>query len=243
MKFLKKHVKLIVLIGTVLSIYFIYTMNDDENVVYTALGDSFALGENCYGEIGYGYSDYLADNLKQEDRLNYYTKTFSEKNLSIRNLKEKIITNQKIKVGKREFNLKHTLRDSSILTLSIGLNDLIYKLSLEENLTDSNIKQIVIDTSKDFKGLIKEIKKYYPYKIYVVGYYITENMSKGLKKAILELNEKYQQNEEIIFVDTSHLFENRKDFLENPNNIHPNTLGYQAIYEEIRLKMLKKELI
>ena len=53
-----KHIKLIFTILTVVIIYLIYILTPTNHITYLALGDSFALGENPYGEISYGYSDY-----------------------------------------------------------------------------------------------------------------------------------------------------------------------------------------
>ena len=76
MKFIKKHIKLFIFIIVVISIYFIYKLNSNNNLTYLALGDGYALGENSYKSIDYGYSDYLKDYLKDNrvDTSNFVSK-------------------------------------------------------------------------------------------------------------------------------------------------------------------------
>ena len=233
MKFIKKHIKLFIFIIVVISIYFIYKLNSNNNLTYLALGDGYALGENSYKSIDYGYSDYLKDYLKDTNQLNFYTKKFSNSNLMITNLYENILTNKKIKENNRTINLKQSLRNSSIITLSIGINDLIYKLSLDENITTVKINQIVIETNKNFNVLIKEIKKYYPYKIYVIGYPTINISNKNLLIATKKLNYLYKQNKDITYIDTNDILIDKSKYFPNPNAIYPNTQGYKLVSNKI----------
>ena len=194
MKFLKKHYKFFIFLLVCLVILLIYKNNNKNNLNYTALGDSFAVGEDSYGRIDYGYSDYLKDELIKQQKLNHYIKSFSQKTMSIELLYENIVTNKEITLKGKKYNLKQVLRESSILTLSIGLNDLIYQLSITNNLTDEKLKQIILEINDSFEKLITEIKKYYPYPIYVVGYYNIDPENELLSQAIQLLNQQYQKN-------------------------------------------------
>lgn len=171
MKFLKKHYKLIITILVIILIFLIFKINNQNNQSYLSLGDGFALGKDSYGQIDYGYSDYVKDYLQKNNYLNKYIKSFSEETMSITSLKEMIGTNKKINLNNHELNIRQTLRESTILTLSIGLNDLLYQLSISDNVTNNNIDIIINNIEKSFKELIIEIKKYYQYDIYVIGYY------------------------------------------------------------------------
>ena len=137
MKFIKKHYKLIITIIVILLIFLIFKLNNKNNQNYISLGDGYALGKNSYGQIDYGYSDYYKDYLSTNDYLNRYIKSFSTETMTINSLLDSISINKKIVLHDQEYNLKQTLRESTILTLSIGLNDLIYQMSISEELTDS----------------------------------------------------------------------------------------------------------
>lgn len=240
MKLIKKHIKLIILIVVIISIFIIYKITNNNNINYTSLGDGFSIGKNCYGQINYGYSDYIKDYLEQNNKLNNYEKGFSSTDMSIDKLYADIITNKTITKDSKKINIKRTLRETSILTISIGMNDLIYKLSIEENLNDKKVDNIILEIEKSFDHLINEIKKYYPHKIYLIGYYNIENNNIYLKKGISKLNEMYAENENIIYIDIEELFEKNKKFLANPDSIYPNDEGYQVISDKIITKMTKK---
>lgn len=240
MKFIKKHKKLLILILICTAIFMIYKSNNKNNINYTSLGDGFALGINSYGEINYGYSDYLRDYLKEKDKLNNYTKEFATPTMSIDSLYENIVINKKIKVDGQEINLKHTLRESEIITMSIGLNDLIYKLSTTENLNDHKLNKIIEEIDHSLDQLLKELKKYYPHEIYIVGYYNIETTNIYLAEGIKKLNELYQNKENVIYISTEYIFKKDTDYLSNPDSIYPNNRGYKAICEEIKPKITKK---
>ena len=67
--------------------------------------------------------------------------------------------------------MKQALRDANILTISIGLNDLIYRKSIQTNNIGNKEDIIIQNIMIDLDELITEIKKYYKYEIYIIGYY------------------------------------------------------------------------
>lgn len=235
MKFIKKHLKLLILIIVCFLIYIIY-QNNNQNVIYLTLGDGLSLGKDSYGQINYGYSDYLYDYYTSSNRLNYYTKAFSSSEESIISLYEKLVINERVIADNTEINLKQMLRESSVLTISIGLNDLKYKLSIMENITSYKIDKVVQETYNSFEKLLKEIRKYYHHKIYIIGYYEDKN-NLYLTKAIKKLNNYYSNNKKIIYIDTFELFAKNNDYLSNPSSYYPNNKGYKAIFTQIKKKL------
>ena len=225
MKFIKKYIKLIIFFIICLIIFLIFKFNNHHNITYISLGDSFALGKNSYGQFDYGYSDYVKDYLEKNNKLNKYFKTFSEEDASINTLYQSISLNKKIKLKDREFNLKQSLREANILTLSIGINDLIYKLSILDNLD---------------KTSIDKIKKYYPKEIYVVGYYNIYPENTTYEYAIKELNKIYKKNKDVIYIDTFGLLNNNHKYIPNFLNYYPTAEGYKIISEQIIIKISKK---
>lgn len=240
MKFLKKHYKLIITILVIILIFLIFKINNQNNQSYLSLGDGFALGKDSYGQIDYGYSDYVKDYLQKNNYLNKYIKSFSEETMSITSLKEMIGTNKKINLNNHELNIRQTLRESTILTLSIGLNDLLYQLSISDNVTNNNIDIIINNIEKSFKELIIEIKKYYQYDIYVIGYYNIYDNNSPQNKGIIKLNDIFRKNKDVIYIDTYSIFKNNKSYRSRKQSIYPNRYGYQAISVEIIDKMSKK---
>ena len=240
MNFIKKYIKLIIFFIICLIIFLIFKYNNHHNVTYIALGDSFALGKNAYGQFDYGYSDYVKDYLVKNNKLNKYFKAFSEEDASINTLYQNITFNKKIKLNNREFNLKQSLREANILTLSIGINDLIYKLSIINKNDISSIDKIIASIEKDFNNLIIEIKKYYPKEILVVGYYNIYPQNATYEYAINELNKIYIKNKDVIYINIYELINNNHEYVPNFLNYYPSTEGYKLISEQIITKISKK---
>ena len=238
---IKNHYKLLVVIAVCLLIFLIYKNNNKNNITYTSLGDGFALGINSYGEADYGYSDYIKDYLVKKEKLNIYTKEFCTKNMSIENLYEAIVTNRKIKKDHKEINIKQTLRESSLVTMTVGLNDIIYNISVTENMNQHKLNQMMIEIKMNFNKLITEIRKYYPKDIYIIGYYKTESQNIYIQEAIDRLNEMFQKNKNIIYISTTDIFKNSSLYLLNPDSIYPNYEGYKKIANKVLAKVRSNE--
>ncbi len=234
---IKKHYKLIIFLLIIFVIFLIYKANHHNYFNYTSLGDGYALGVNSYGEIDYGYSDYIKDELLTDKRLKLYTKDFSKKDQSIEHLYESIITNKKITLDSFEINLKQALRESNLITITIGLNDLIYHIAITPEMSEYQLNKIIEEIDNKLNKLIKEIKKYYTKSIYIIGYpYIpVENIY--IKEGINKLNKLYQNMKGTIYISTTDIILDG-DFL-NPNNIYPSKEGYKKIADKVLQKLDK----
>ena len=237
---MKKILKLVFLIIVILSIFLIYKFTNNKYLNYTSIGDGLSKGIDSYANIDYGYSDYIYDYLKEKDQLKLYSKDFTSQEMSINDLKSKIFLDEKVNYKNRKINLKNILSESDILTMSIGLNDLIYKLSILDIKSIKKIDRIVDDIYIEFIELITEIKKFYNGDIYLVGYYVSPKYDYKINYAIEKLNEKYKNTPDIIYIATDYFLSNNKKYLVNPNSYYPNSAGYQAISRKIITKLTKK---
>lgn len=237
MKIIKKHLKLIVFIITCIFIYMIYTNNSGiKNINYISLGDGFAKGINSYGEKNYGYSDYLSEYFNNKGKLNNYY-SYTRDDIKIKDLYNDILINRK--VSSKE-SLKHTLREANVLTISVGLNDLIYRKSIYFNNLGNREEKIIKNIIIDLDELINEIKKYYKYDIYLIGYY-NYYPQKTVEKNLLDnLNIKYKEyakNNDLIFIDNSNINNKLNLYLDNPKSYYPNIKGYEKIYKNIWMNL------
>lgn len=231
-----KHMKLIFMIITVIIVYFIYILADPDDVTYLALGDSLALGENPYGEIAYGYSDYLSNYLAKNHTLKLYTKKFASKEARIKDVYQDLTLNKKVYVNEKSVNLKSGLRDADIITLSIGAVDIINKMNFvnKANFTEEVEQEIVNNVTKELEQLLKEMKKYNK-NIIVVGYYNLYPQKEEYKNIFKKLNNSYRMlvtKEDLIYIDIYNKFP-YQETLTNPFSIHPNIKGYEFIYQQI----------
>lgn len=220
---MSKKIKLLILIIMSMSVYFIYNITKNDTINIISLGDFLTEGITSYGIKDYSYPDYLKLDLESTD-IKINLNKYSNKDMSIDKLLTLIKTTPKI---------KKDLKEAHLLILNIGYNDLLYKLSITENMSIYKLNKIVSDIEKDYTELIKEISKYYDHKIIVVGYYKTNSNDYYLNRGISMLN-KVLNSQNIIYIDTSNL--NKKHF-NNPNSYYLNNYGYLEISKKIRKKL------
>ena len=235
MKFIKKHIKLIIFILVCLSIFLIYKNNNKNNVNYTALGDSYVSETKTNST----YNEYFKDYLEENHKLNNYINCFIEEDNSIERLYNNILINKQATVNNKTINIREALRESKFLTLSIGINDLLYQLSITDNLNIYKVNKIINDIEVSFDKLIVEIKKYYPNDIYVVGYY-SNTSSEILNYAIKKLNNIYKNNKKVIYISIDELSQNSTNYKRNSKISYPNSQEYKQISEKIIAKADKK---
>lgn len=231
---MKKILKLSVIIILLLTIFIIYNVSKTDKLNYIALGDSLAEGMNPYGEIGYSYTDYLADYLKNNNKLSSYTKKYTKSGYITDNIIYDINNNNE---------LKKDLRESDLVTISIGANDFLKNINLRE-MTVNNIKEIKTTTTDIFPKIektIKEVRKYAKNKIIIVGYYnpipfLFNTNSNDLDMLFAYIDEEYQRIADVYdcyYISLYLFFKNNSEYLPNPADIHPNLEGYQKIADLI----------
>ncbi len=231
-------------------IFIIYKFTYHESFNYVALGDSVAAGRNPYGVDDYGYTDYVKDFLNTNHNLKSYV-NYAVSGYKTKDILEDINYNRKIEINGKEENIRKSLRESDLVTISIGANDFL------ENINLSNIgnlllnKQSILDKiDKVFDNidqLLIMIKKYAKNDIIIVGYYNPLPMLTKYKDFINEIidysDNKYLElcnKHKIIFVKVSDIIGSNNDCLPNPLDIHPNKKGYELISKEIIAALEKK---
>lgn len=248
-----KYKKLLVSLLLFISIFTIYVFANDKKMNYIALGDSLAIGQNPYGQISYGYADYVANYLKRNDLLKFYTKQFAESGDKIDDLLQDIKNNKTIQVDDQIINLKASLRQSDLVTISIGANDFIAGFNLADlktDLTQKDLKQRVDDIMPLLDEVLKEVRKYAKNEVIVIGYYNPlPRMTSGLETIIDELflyaDTNYQEicdKYNITYIKMYDTFKSHNDYLPNPLDIHPNSQGYEVISNQI-IDHLEKKIL
>lgn len=240
MKYIKqinhlKHLKLICTILTITLVYFIYILASPDDISYLALGDSFALGENPYGEIAYGYTDYLSNYYAENHHLKLYTKRFANKDARIKDVTQDILLNKKVYVNGRSLGLKSALREANVITLSVGANDIISQVNIiGEVMLERKMDNILATVETNLDELLTEMKKYNK-NIILVGYYNLYPQNETYRLLFQKMDKKYEQISKKKNITYISLYENfpYDKYLPNPFNIHPSIEGYQYIYQQI----------
>ncbi len=239
---MKKHIKLLVFVVSILVVFFTYKIfeHKQEKINYIALGDSVAEGMNPYGSVGYGYPDYISDYLKNKDMLNFYTKGFSKSGYTTTDVRNDIEDNKTIEVDGKRIAIKAALRESDLVTLSIGANDFLKGISFSDfdvKLEDIKKTKKEIDSiGLNVRNLVDLIKDYAKGEIILVGYYNPLPRLNTIKSEIDELikysNIVYEDicdELDIVCVNVFDAFDGREELLPNPLDIHPNIKGYEEI--------------
>lgn len=236
----KKIIKIFSLFITILLVFEIYALGKTNKIYYVSLGDSLALGQNSYGKIDYGYSDYIKDYLQKSKKLAYYTKKYAHSGYTSSDLIKEINNNSEI---------KKDLREGDLLTLSIGANDLLHEIDLKKLEINKilSLKTKVDNIMPNLEHCLKEIRKYAKNRIVIVGYYnpipfLFNTSGNDLDKLFAYIDEKYSvlaKKYNCEYISIYQLFKNNSNFLPNTSDIHPNSVGYREI-AKIIIKKLKK---
>ncbi len=251
---MKRRYKLLigfVITGIILiSIFFI---TRDKQIYYLSLGDSLAAGQTPNNTISESYGDYVADYLKDKKVLEFYTKGFAKSGYRSIDLLNDLNNNKEIKVNGKKITLKHALIKADVVTVSIGSNDLFYKLNIgnEFDLNEMNDIYTYIDESiSDVNKLLFELRKSCKEQIMVFGFYNPfTNYSSTLANMIEpfidyangkmeDLTKKY----DMTFVDIHDTFLANDNYLPSKLEIHPTKAGYRAMSRAVINNIDKKIL-
>ena len=219
---MSRPIKLLILIILSLSVYFIYQNTKESNIQILSLGDSLSKGINSYTINDYSHLNYYEDYLKSKNIKVNTISHYSDEDLTIHELLELVKNNN---------YLKRDLMESHILFITIGYNDLLYKLSLEEDISIPKLNKIIDEINTEYKELLSEIKKYYKNEIILVGYPKSNKDDYYLNLGIRKLNRILNTDN---YIDTYNILNNRAKYFSNPNSYYPNRLGYERIFKEIK---------
>ncbi len=233
----------LVLALTLFAVFVIYLSHIDKKVYYVALGDYQALGLTNEGEITYGYTDYLKDTLKQENKLETYIIGYAQDNARITDLINDIEQNKKIQIKNKTQTLKNALIKADLVTLSIGMNDLFYKIGVNPDLQSLNYSEIyyhIDEMMEDMENLFELLREYCKEDIIMTNFYNpidiqNEQLNEVLNyanKRLDELADIYQ----ISIVDINKIFIERSDQVQS---IYPTKDEYQTMSERICDMMYK----
>ena len=201
-------IKLISIFVISLSVYWVYQKTSNSYYQIMSLGDQFSLGNTSYGVIENSYLDDMKEILLKTKENIEINQTYNEKDQSIKNCLQSIQNTP---------NIKKDLYDTDVLVISLGYNDLLYRLSIEE------------------------IRKYYKEDIIVLGYIEDSRFDGNKQIGIQKLNKILKNNKEVIFIDVNELLKDREKYYSNPRSHYPNALGYKRIATKIIQKTLENK--
>lgn len=219
----------------ILSIFLIYLSTIDKSISYVAIGDFLTVGVTAGEEENHSFTDYVYEYLNEKNVVNEYIKDFSDNTYRTTDLIRDIKDNKKITIDNKERTLKNVLIKADLLTVSVGTNDVI-SIMASENINNNfydYLDSILVDMDELF-GLVRQ---YCKEDIIVIGYYNPYYGNRRYESAFSYMNTKvsYLANKyNIKYVDIYNLYENNLDFLPVINDIHPSSVGYSSIFDQIK---------
>lgn len=225
--------KIIFILILFLTCYIIHTKTQDNKIYYLSLGDAISKGSTPYSETGQGYSDYIKDYLKQNNLLEGYNKTFTSKYNRITDMINQLDTSKETIIGTKKITINQLISKSDLITISLGMNEIYYKL-----LTDNNNTYEYINTMmEDIDILFNKISKLNHRKILVLNYYnITTTNQDIFNYANIKLKE-ITKKYGFEYIDIASILNKNPKFFINNTNFIPNNNGYYQIYQIILEKI------
>ncbi len=208
-----------------LSCYFIYNKTIDKKIFYLTIGDSLSKGTNEYGVVSYGYNDFVKDYLISKGMLKEYNKLFTENDYQITDILNVLKYNE----TKDDISLNRLIKKADIITISLGMNEIYYKLEKNNQNIYTYIDNMIINYSK----ILNHINKFHHDKVYVLGYYNSLGTSDDIfNYANYKLQNLCQKNN-FIYINLSEILNNNPKYLAKTPNFIPNLRGYEKISQLI----------
>lgn len=223
--------KILTIIIVVLAVFLIYLGFKDEKIYYLSVGDHLSMGLNPYGVKDYGYSDYLKEYIEDNNQLEVYV-NYSNKNMRTIDLIKDIEDNIKIEVNGKSKTIQNALIKADLLTLSIGMNDLLDNVRFNNDFSKNDLYDKLEEVTVDYETLFKLLRVYCKEEIILIGMY--NSLDEDLGDFFNYVDNKISSlasNYNIKYISVSNDFKNN-DYFEN-NKLYPNKLGYEVIFNKI----------
>jgi len=137
-----KNKKFVIFLFSAIIIFITYNNLKKEEINYLALGDGLAKGITPFETSGKSYSDYLFTYLNNKTETNKNYKAFTKEDYRITDLINDI---ENIRIDKKDnITITNVIKKADIITISIGSEELFYKLKQHEATVDKNNKLIII---------------------------------------------------------------------------------------------------
>lgn len=201
--------KIILILFLFLSCYLIYNLTEEKKVSCLVIGDNIA--DNYY--------------IKNNELITEYNNIYINKDYHILDLIDIIKYNKEAKINNKSISIHRLMKNADILILSIGMNDIYYKL----NDDTKNIYTYINDMVNNMDILLDEINAYNYKKVIVLGYYNITNKNNDIFTYINYKMKKTVNKYNYEYLELNNILKNNPNYLEKSNNFYLNDTGYKEI--------------
>ena len=209
--------KIILILFLFLSCFIIFNLTEDKKDHYVVIGDKNA-------DIIYSNNN------------NYiYNNNFINQDYRILDLLDIVKYNKELTINNKNISIHRLLKNADILIISIGMNDLYYKI----NTDTQNIYTYVNEMLSNMNSLLKEIHKYSYRKVFVLGYYNINSNNNDLFTYTNYKLSKIVKDYNFEYIELNNILRNNPNYYKNNNNFILNSQGYREI-NKIIVEKIKK---
>ena len=216
---MKKIISILFLFLLCISCYFIFKLTEKKELNVMSIGDSIAKNN---------YLLELSDNIVLNNE-------FTNKDYRVIDLLNIIKYNEEKINNNKEISIHQQLKKTDILIISIGMNDITYKLN--DNTKD--IYTYLNNMLNNYEEILKEINHYDYNQVFIIGYYNYQNKYNDIytytNYKLKQITSKYH----FTFIDTNKIINNNNEYYKNNQNFNLNNKGYYEIYKLIVEKLKK----
>lgn len=230
---MKKIISILILF---LSCYFIYNLTIDNELFYLSIGDGIAKGITDDGKVSeYNYTDSIKNYLISKNKLKGFNNSFVDKDYRITDLLRIIKYKEEIVVNNDHISINELLKQADIVTISLGMNELYYKILVDNN----NIYNYIDGMLSDMELFLKEVDRYNHKKIILLGYYNTTNNNDDIFNYANYKLKNIVDKRGFEFIDIDKIINNNTNYFTKNTNFYLNNVGYQKISQIIVEKINK----
>ncbi len=241
---------IILVVLVIIRIVTIYLQEEEDNL-YLALGDSLAYGQQYDGKSGKSYADVLGEYLIEKKLILNYSKLFTKPKMTSGELLEIVENNASVIKGKGQIHFYTQLKRAKYVTISVGFEE-IFKLvnvdffhrtiTYDQEAFERNLSILALNLFH----LVEEIKKEVNSEnILLIGYYfpyptLLTSVDESALKFIEDLNEcieEVSKDTSTKYVDITSLC--TITFLPKEDGIYPDFTGYTYISTLIKKELFK----
>ena len=216
---MKKIIFILFLFFLLYACYYIYNITEDNKLNVVLIGDTIA--DNPY-----------LDNYPNINKIN---KDFINRDYHLKDLLNIIKYNQELDIDNKTESIHKLLKESDIVIISIGMNDIYYKL----NDNTKEIYSYVNDIINNYNIILKEISKYDNKYVFILGYYNITNKNNDIFTYVNYKLKNIVNNYHYTYLDLNKILYNNKNYYQKSNVFYLNNAGYEQIYKLI-VENLKK---
>lgn len=216
---MKKIIFILFLFFLLYACYYIYNITEDNKLNVVLIGDTIA--DNPY-----------LDNYPNINKIN---KDFINRDYHLKDLLNIIKYNQELDIDNKTESIHKLLKESDIVIISIGMNDIYYKL----NDNTKEIYSYVNDIINNYDTILKEISKYDNKYVFILGYYNITNKNNDIFTYVNYKLKNIVNNYHYTYLDLNKILHNNKNYYQKSNIFYLNNAGYEQIYKLI-VENLKK---